>query len=144
MANVTRIKAKDDGPSKKKETSKSDEPEKVTRKVSVSAKGSKNKKAAKAERKAARKLEKAEKKAAKSKDERDIKTFFVLFRPFIAFWRYIRDSFREMRQVVWPNRKQTWKLVISIIIYVIVIAGFIMLLDVLFNYLFNLVFGGNN
>ena len=142
MANITRIKAKDDGGSKKKEAHSSDEPAEITRKVTVKAKNSENKKTKKADREAAKKLEKAEKKAAQ-KGEKDIKEVFVLFRPFVALGRYIRDSFRELRQVRWPNRKETWKLVLSVIIYVVLIAGFIMLLDVLFNFIFSQIYGGN-
>ena len=144
MANITRIKAKDDGDSKKKETHSSDEPAEVTRKVTVKAKNSDNKKSKKAERAAAKKLDKAEKKAAKkNKDEKPLKECFFLFIPFIALGRYIRDSFRELRQVRWPNRKETWKLVLSVIVYVVLIAGFIMLLDMLFNFIFSQIYGGN-
>ena len=63
MANITRIKAKDDGGSKKKEAHSSDEPAEVTRKVTVKAKNSENKKTKKADREAAKKRNKAEKKA---------------------------------------------------------------------------------
>ncbi len=144
MANITRIKAKDDGGSKKKEAHSSDEPAEVTRKVTVKAKNSENKKSKKASREAEKKLNKAEKKAAakKNKDEKPLKECFFLFIPFIALGRYIRDSFRELRQVRWPNRKETWKLVLSVIVYVIIIAGFIMLLDMLFNYIFSQIYGG--
>ena len=142
MANITRIKAKDDGGSKKKEAHSSDEPTEVTRKVTVKAKNSENKKSKKAESEKAKKLNKAEKKAAAKKDEKPLKECFFLFIPFIALGRYIRDSFRELRQVRWPNRKETWKLVLSVIVYVIIIAGFIMLLDMLFNYIFSQIYGG--
>ena len=144
MANITRIKAKDDGGSKKKEAHSSDEPAEVTRKVTVKAKNSENKKSKKASREAEKKLNKAEKKAAakKNKDEKPLKECFFLFIPFIALGRYIRDSFRELRQVRWPNRKETWKLVLSVIVYVVIIAGFIMLLDMLFNYIFSQIYGG--
>lgn len=141
MANVTRIKAKDDGASKKKEAKKSDEPAEITRKVTVKAKNSENKKVRAKDRKEAKKLEKTEKTAAR-KAARGGKKPFILFRPFVAFGHYIRDSFREVRQVRWPDRKATWKLVLSVIIYVVVIAVFIMLLDMLFTYLFNLIYGG--
>ena len=144
MANITRIKAKDDGGSKKKEAHSSDEPAEVTRKVTVKAKNSENKKSKKAESEKAKKLNKAEKKAAakKNKEDKPLKECFFLFIPFIALGRYIRDSFRELRQVRWPNRKETWKLVFSVIIYVILIAGFIMLLDMLFNFIFSQIYGG--
>ncbi len=142
MANITRIKAKDDGGSKKKEAHSSDEPAEVTRKVTVKAKNSENKKTKKADREATKKRNKAEKKAA-NKDEKPLKECFFLFIPFIALGRYIRDSFRELRQVRWPNRKETWKLVLSVIVYVVLIAGFIMLLDMLFNFIFSQIYGGN-
>ncbi len=142
MANITRIKAKDDGGSKKKEAHSSDEPAEVTRKVTVKAKNSENKKTKKADREATKKRNKAEKKAA-NKDEKPLKECFFLFIPFIALVRYIRDSFRELRQVRWPNRKETWKLVLSVIVYVVLIAGFIMLLDMLFNFIFSQIYGGN-
>ena len=141
MANVTRIKAKDDGGSKKKVAKKSDEPAEITRKVTVKAKNSENKKVRTKDRKEAKKLARAEKKAAR-KAAREGKKPFILFRPFVAFGHYIRDSFREVRQVRWPDRKATWKLVLSVVIYVVIIAVFIMLLDMLFTYLFNLVYGG--
>ncbi len=142
MANITRIKAKDDGGSKKKEAHSSDEPAEVTRKVTVKAKNSENKKTKKADREATKKRNKAEKKAA-NKDEKPLKECFFLFIPFSALGRYIRDSFRELRQVRWPNRKETWRLVLSVIVYVVLIAGFIMLLDMLFNFIFSQIYGGN-
>jgi preprotein translocase SecE subunit len=143
MANITRIKAKDDKASSKKETKKSDEPAEITRKVTVKAKNSENKKTKKADSETAKKLNKAEKKAAARKDEKPLKECFFLFIPFIALGRYIRDSFSELRQVRWPNRKETWKLVFAVILYVVIIAGFIMLLDMLFNFLFSKIYGGN-
>jgi preprotein translocase SecE subunit len=135
MANVTRIKAKDDGPKSKAEKSEDAE---ITRKVSVKAKNSENKKVRAKEAAEAKKAAKAEKKAAK-KAAREGKKVFILFRPFVALGRYIRDSFRELRQVRWPDRKSTWKMTFSVILYVILIATFIMLLDALFTFIFNLI-----
>ena len=133
MANVTRIKAKDDGP--KKKVDKSEDAE-VTRKVTVKAKNSENKKVRAKEAAAAKKAEKAEKKAAKEAAKEDKKVFF-LFRPFVAIGRYIRDSFREVRQVRWPDRKSTWKMTLSVVLYVLLIAAIIMLLDAFFTFIFN-------
>ena len=109
MANITRIKAKDNKSDKK--SSSSMNAETFSRKVSIKAKNSGNKKAEKAKAKAAKKEAKMAARAGKKA--------FILFRPFIAFGRYIRDSFREVRQVRWPDRKATWKLVLSVIVYVI-------------------------
>ena len=133
MANVTRIKAKDDGPKNKAEKSEDAE---ITRKVSVKAKNSENKKVRAKEAAAAKKAEKAEKKAAKEAAKEDKKVFF-LFRPFVAIGRYIRDSFREVRQVRWPDRKSTWKMTLSVVLYVLLIAAIIMLLDAFFTFIFN-------
>ena len=133
MANVTRIKAKDDGPKSKAEKSEDAE---ITRKVSVKAKNSDNKKVRAKEAVAAKKAEKAEKKAAKAAAKEDKKVFF-LFRPFVAIGRYIRDSFREVRQVRWPDRKSTWKMTLSVVLYVLLIAAIIMLLDAFFTFIFN-------
>ncbi|MBO4855421.1 preprotein translocase subunit SecE [Candidatus Saccharibacteria bacterium] len=133
MANVTRIKAKDDGPKNKAEKSEDAE---VTRKVTVKAKNSENKKVRAKEAAAAKKAAKAEKKAEKAAAKEGKKVFF-LFRPFVAAGRYVRDSFREVRQVRWPDRKATWKMTLSVVIYVLIIAAVIMLLDALFTFIFN-------
>ena len=110
MANVTRIKAKDDGAKKKADKSEDAE---VTRKVSIKAKNSENKKVRAKQAAAAKKAEKAERKAAKEA-EAEKKKVFILFRPFVAIGRYVRDSFREVRQVRWPDRKSTWKMTFSL------------------------------
>ena len=93
-----------------------------------------------------RKCTKSEKKAAKADKPKSLIVRFLLFitAPFRAIGRYFRDSFREVRQVRWPNRKTTWKLTISVIVYVVAIAVAIMLLDALLTYLFNVLLGGNN
>lgn len=120
---VTRISAKDDGP----KTRKDEAEEKVTRKVSVKAKNSESKKSV-AERKAKEKsIKKAEKQAAK-KDKKV---------------GYFRGAFQEIRQVRWPNRKETWKMTLSVILYVVILAAAIMLLDALLQFIFNKLLGGN-
>ncbi len=133
MANVTRIKAKDDGAKKKADKSEDAE---VTRKVSIKAKNSENKKVRAKQAAAAKKAEKAELKAAKE-TKAEKKKVFILFRPFAAIGRYIRDSFREVRQVRWPDRKSTWKMTLSVVVYVMLIAATIMLLDAFFTFIFN-------
>ena len=127
MANVTRIKAKDDGA--KSKADKSDDAE-ITRKVTIKAKKSENKKAR--AKKAARAEKKAERKAAKQG-----KKVFILFRPFVAIGRYIKESFQEVRQVRWPDRKSTWKMTLSVVLYVILVAAIIMLLDAFFTFIFS-------
>ena len=129
MAKITRIKASD--ASSKKEDS--DEPEITRKKVVVS-----DKKTAKAKRLAAKR---AEKELDKSTNHKQGKKVFILFRPFVAFFTYLRDSWREIRQVRWPNRKATWKMVLAVLIYTILFVALISLLDIFLTWLFNLILG---
>ena len=125
MAKITRIKASD---SPRKED-KSDEPTITRKKVVV-----KDKQSDKTKRK---EIKKAEKKITNEKKS-DKKTF-ILFRPFVALFRYLRDSWKELRQVRWPNRKATWKMVLAVLIYTAIFMIFISLLDMFFSWLFNLI-----
>ncbi|MFV0485389.1 MAG: preprotein translocase subunit SecE [Candidatus Saccharimonadales bacterium] len=127
MANVTRIKAKEEKPSDEKDDNKSKaKVDKVKKAEKTPAKV--DKKASKAAKKTEKK---ADKKAGKVKKQRKI------FAPF----RYIRDSWRELRQVRWPDRKTTWKMTLTVIIYVIVFGAVITLLDAFFTFIFNLILG---
>ena len=125
MAKITRIKASD-GPSKNEEV---DTPTITRKKVVV-----KDKKSVKTKRKEAKA---AEKKVATK--EKSNKKPFILFRPFVYLGRYIRDSWRELRQVRWPNRKATWKMLLAVLAYTIIFVIFISLLDLFFTWLFNLI-----
>lgn len=119
---VTRISAKDDGPKTREEKD-----ETITRKVSVKAKGSESKKAVAEKKAKVKEIKKAEKKAAKKEKKVG----------------YFRGSVQEIRQVRWPNRKETWKMTFSVIIYVVILATIIMLLDALLQLIFNKLLGGN-
>ena len=123
---ITKIKAGDSSEEKdEKQTS-------ITRKKVVI----KDKKQVKANRKATKKAEKEAKKAEKAKSNKKV---FILFRPFAAFGRYMRDSWREIRQVRWPNRKATWKMVLAVMVYTILFVALISLLDLFFTWLFSLI-----
>lgn len=123
MAKITRIKASD-GPSKEE---KSSEPTITRKKVVVKDKKTeKNKRA-------------EEKKAKKAAKKTDGKKTFILFRPFVAFGHYLRDSWREIRQVRWPNRKATWKMVLAVLVYTALFIILITLLDLFFTWLFSLI-----
>lgn len=91
-----------------------------------------------------KKLTRAEKKAArlakKNDEERPLKSYFLLVRPFVALGRYLRDSWREIRQVRWPNRKATWKMTLAVLIYVAFFIIFLTLIDILFTFIFDLLF----
>ena len=123
MAKITRIKASD-GPSKEE---KSSEPTITRKKVVV-----KDKKTEKSKR-----VE--EKKATKSAKKTGEKKTFILFRPFVAFGHYLRDSWREIRQVRWPNRKATWKMVLAVLVYTALFIILISLLDLFFTWFFSLI-----
>lgn len=92
-----------------------------------------------------KKTDKAKAKEAKRKEkeakakEKSGKKVFILFRPFVAFGRYLRDSWREIRQVRWPNRKATWKMVLAVLVYTALFVALISLLDLFFTWLFSLI-----
>lgn len=123
---ITRIKAGESS------TKKEDEQAPITRKKVVV----KDKKQEKLSRKEARRAKKAAKKAEREKSG---KKTFILFRPFVAFFRYLRDSWREIRQVRWPNRKATWKMVLAVLVYTALFVVLISLLDMFFTWLFSLI-----
>ncbi len=128
-AKITRIKAND---SNKTGVSASEETPAITRKKVVLE----DKQLSKTKKKEAKKAAKAAKKEAKKDSGKKV---FILFRPFCAFGRYLRDSWRELRQVRWPNRKATWKMVIAVLVYTILFVVILTLLDMLFQFVFNLI-----
>ena len=127
MAKVTKIKASD-SPSKKEDVS---EPTITRKKVEV-----KDKKTEKAKLKKQKKAEKAIGKSAKTNEKKP----FILIRPFVALFRYLRNSWMELRQVRWPNRKATWKMVLAVFVYTALFVVLIGLLDLFFGWLFGLIF----
>ena len=135
MAKITRIKASD-GPSRREE--EPSEPTITRKKVTL-----KDKKSEKEKRK---EIKAAEKKVStevgtKKKAESGEKKPFILIRPFVYLWRYLKGSWAELRQVRWPNRKATWKMVIAVLVYTVLFVALIMLLDMFFGWLFNVILG---
>ena len=126
MAKITKIKATE---SRKEEAENESI---ITRKKIVV----KDKKIDKLKQKEQKQIEKA---ATKAKKEE--KKVFILLRPIVALGRYLRDSWREIRQVRWPNRKATWKMVFAVLVYTAIFMLFITLLDLFFTWLFNLILG---
>ena len=49
---------------------------------------------------------------------------------------YFKGSWYELRQVHWPNRKQTWQLTLAVILFSLLIGALIFALDALFTWLF--------
>lgn len=117
-AKITRIKA-NDSVAKAEETAAP-----ITRKKVVL-------KDEKAARREAKVLAKAERRAEKKP--------FLLIRPFVYLGRYLKEAWAELRQVRWPNRKATWKMVVAVLIYTAIFVVFITVLDLFFSWLFNLI-----
>lgn len=130
MAKITRIKASD--PKKSDDT-----PRNVPKKAKntpIKAKSAAPKAAKVVSDDTSNKMPKIGQKTTKS-----AKKPFILIRPIVYFGRYIRDSWREIRQVRWPSRKATWKLFLAILVYTLLFVAVIMLLDALFTWLFETV-----
>ena len=133
MAKVTRIKASDTP--RKEET---DEPTITRKKVVV-----KDKKTDKEKREKVKKAEKAISKSTsgttKNDTKKDEKKPFILIRPFVALFRYLKEAWGELRQVRWPNAKATWKMVLAVFVYTILFLVLIVALDAFFGWLFGLI-----
>ena len=54
---------------------------------------------------------------------------------------YFKGAWYELRQVRWPNRKATWGLTAAVLIFTAFFVVLIVLLDILFKYLFELILG---
>lgn len=100
-------------------------------------------KLAKTKAKAAKAKTKAKIKAKANTPEKPLKQVFILARPFVALGRYLRNSWRELRQVRWPNRAATWKMTLAVLVYCAIFIVFIMLLDALFTFIFDLLLKTN-
>ena len=153
MAHITRIKAGQSGSKnseKTKASGKNPEPKKpiqdnaeiradITESETYDKKSLKNtKKLAKLEKKAEKLAAKKAKKASGEKSKNPLIRFLLFITtPIRAFFRYLAESWQELKQVRWPNRKMTWKLVFAVILYTVIFAALIMILDALFTLLFN-------
>lgn len=136
--NITKITAK----SRPQATAAADPTKPKTKAKPAKAKT----KIAKTQAKQQTKLAKTKAKAAKAKTntpEKPLKQVFILARPFVALGRYLRNSWRELRQVRWPNRTATWKMTLAVLVYCAIFIVFIMLLDALFTFIFDLLLKTN-
>jgi preprotein translocase SecE subunit len=53
-----------------------------------------------------------------------------------AIGGYFGGSWQELRQVNWPTRKATWSMTLAVILFTLVLAVIILLLDIGFEQLF--------
>lgn len=47
--------------------------------------------------------------------------------------RYIKESWAELQKVTWPSRKQATKLTVAVLVFSVIFALYIALLDGLFS-----------
>ena len=127
MAKITRIKANDDSSENEEQGERA-----ITRKKMVVQDKKQEKTNRKKAKKAAKELGKKDKAGKKP---------FILFRPFVYLGRYLRESWHELRQVRWPNRKATWKMLLAVLVYTALFVLIITLLDMFFTWLFSLILG---
>ncbi len=149
MANITRIKAGESRDTKEKTSPKSPTPKTTnsksvtettshTQHTKVSKVDKKLTKLEKAQQKYEKKQAKKQAKLAKKANKKPMpKVLRISTAPFRKIGSYFHASWQELRQVRWPNRKMTWKLVSAVIVYTVIFAAFIMLLDAGFTLLFN-------
>ena len=116
--NVRRIKATDDAPKK------SATPKSSTKSASTStAKKATTKKAP--SKSTVKTTEKpAAKKVAKRRN------------PLRALGDYFKGAWYELKQVRWPTRSATWSMTAAVLLFTLILAVLILLLDVGFNWLF--------
>jgi len=145
MPNITRIKSTGSGKSKDES---GDEPKVIRATVKTKTAKTKtdktDKKSTKKEARSLKRAAAAEKNAGR-KGWRKVLWFIFTGRfvtvPIMSFAYYVRDSWREILLVRWPDRKMTWKFTLSVIIYTIMIGLLIAGLDVFFSWLFNTLIG---
>ena len=53
-----------------------------------------------------------------------------------VFFGYFGNSWSELRQVSWPTRRATWGMTLAVILFTVVLAVVILLLDIGFEQLF--------
>lgn len=62
------------------------------------------------------------------------KAFRILGRVLVPY--YFRNSWKELKQVTWPNGKQTRQLTIAVIIFAIIFGAVVALLDFILDKVF--------
>ncbi len=84
---------------------------------------------------------KIKEKNTKQDNNKKSNNILKFFNPIIRFNRYLVASWRELKNVRWPSRKETWQKVLSIIIYGLFFIVLVLFLDNIFDYLFKLMLG---
>ena len=116
--NVRRIKATDDAPKK------SATPKSSTKSASTSA----------AKKTATKKA--PSKNATKTTKKPAVKKATKRRNPLRALGDYFKGAWYELKQVRWPTRSATWSMTAAVLLFTLILATLILLLDVGFNWLF--------
>ena len=61
--------------------------------------------------------------------------------PLAPLWRYVKGAWYELRQVRWPDRRETWKMTGALLAFTLFFVVVILLLDAGFSELFKLIMG---
>ncbi|MDQ5913956.1 MAG: Protein translocase subunit SecE [Patescibacteria group bacterium] len=61
-------------------------------------------------------------------------------KPIKWFFRYLKESYIELKKVQWPDRKTAWKLTGTVFMFSVIMALLLFGLDSLFSKMFELVF----
>ncbi len=72
--------------------------------------------------------------AKKPRQEKEPKNWFTKMLSGIG--GYFKGAWTELKQVRWPTRKATWGLTIAVLLFSAFFVVIILLLDLLFNFLF--------
>ena len=81
--------------------------------------------------------------AAKKKTTKAVNTKPTpkILKPLVSIGGYFKGAWFELRQVRWPNRRATWSLTGAVLLFTGFFVVLILLLDVLFKYLFEIILG---
>ncbi len=63
--------------------------------------------------------------------------------PFARLMRYFKGAWHELRQVRWPDRKNTWAMTGALLAFTVFFIIVILVLDFAFSELFKLILGSN-
>ncbi len=58
---------------------------------------------------------------------------------FARIGGYFKGAWTELRLVRWPNRRATWSLTVAVVLFTLFFVVFILLLDTLFKYIFQII-----
>ena len=63
--------------------------------------------------------------------------------PFARLMRYFKGAWHELRQVRWPDRKNTWAMTGALLAFTVFFIIVILVLDFAFSELFKIILGSN-